>query len=288
LNDPHNYFSQNHPLVLDGAYGSLFEENGIIKKNKIWSANVLLHNEENLLNLHKQYIQAGADIITTNTFRTNPAVLIPKNINYKILVKRAVQIAKNAIDGKNIILAGSNPPAEDCYQKERTLSKKKLINNHMNHITELYNNDVNFILNETISHLDEIEIICNFCNDNKIPYVISLYFTSMGKILSGENVSNIINDIKQYGPLAISYNCISKNSFNNVIKENYSKYNFGFYLNCYENKNEVHSCALSVTNYKNIVKEYMKMKPVFIGSCCGSSPNYTKIIKPALDEYNQN
>jgi len=159
LNDPHNYFSQNHPLVLDGAYGSLFEENGIIKKNKIWSANVLLHNEENLLNLHKQYIQAGADIITTNTFRTNPAVLIPKNINYKILVKRAVQIAKNAIDGKNIILAGSNPPAEDCYQKERTLSKKKLINNHMNHITELYNNDVNFILNETISHLDEIEII---------------------------------------------------------------------------------------------------------------------------------
>ncbi len=65
-----------------------------------------------------EYIEAGADIITTNTFRTNPASLFKAGIsNAAEYVKEAVDLAKQAAIGKKVIIAGSNPPAEDCYQE---------------------------------------------------------------------------------------------------------------------------------------------------------------------------
>ncbi len=138
-------------------------------------------------------MSAGADIITTNTFRTNPAAFegagYPFDSKY---VKEAVKIAKSAAENTKVIIAGSNPPAEDCYQKERNITYNQLEKNHFKHIELLMVNGVDFILNETQSHFDEIKIICTYCSRNNIPYIVSFYFDENLTIFSGEQINYVV------------------------------------------------------------------------------------------------
>ncbi len=275
------------PLILDGAMGSLLQQMGFEADDDIWMTRVNQKNPEIIIKIHRDYISAGADIITTNTFRTNPYSLKQKGIsNYSKYVKKAVKLAKTAVGDMPVFIAGSNAPAEDCYQKQRTISKRELQLNHRNHIDLLIDSGVDFILNETHSHFDEIEIICKHCSRNKIPYVMSLYLDENLKLLSGESLSKALKFIWEHEPLAVGINCITLNDFSKVFKSVNIKSNWGFYLNCGSGKptDADISCGVSPEFYAGVVKNYLQWQPSFIGSCCGSSPEHIKAIKRVLDE----
>lgn len=280
--------NKSHIFVLDGAMGSFLESSGIVKKDDLWATRALIENPEVVINIHSSYIKSGADIITTNTFRTNPLVMQKYNLESKYFVGKAVELCKLSKKNNHVYIAGSNPPAEDCYQVERTVTKESLKYNHQYHISLLYENEVSFILNETISHYDEIEIICEYCDFNKIPFVISLYLNDDGNILSGEPLGQVMNDIIQYQPLAVSLNCISYEVFLNAITSIDLNYNFGFYLNCFSQYYKNSYTNINAAEHYKIVKEFINYHPVFIGSCCGSTPEHTKMIKKAINEINNN
>jgi homocysteine S-methyltransferase len=74
--------------------------------------NVNRSNPDVIIQFHNEYIEAGADIITTNTFRTNPWSLFKAGkIDVSYYVSQAVGLARQA-------------SAKDCYQIERELSNK--------------------------------------------------------------------------------------------------------------------------------------------------------------------
>ena len=167
----------NRPLILDGAIGSLLQQRDVEMHEQLWSSYANIIAPDKVVKVNKEYINAGADIITTNTFRTNP--LAYKNASLKIsnseFVKISVKLTKDAVAENNeIFIAGSNPPAEDSYQQYRTATKREILTNHKNHIDMLWENEVDFILNETQSYFDEIKIICEHCSKNTIPFIISL------------------------------------------------------------------------------------------------------------------
>lgn len=272
--------------------GSLLQQKGIKSHPQLWmsAANILQPDE--VVKIHKAYVKAGADILTTNTFRTNP-VSVNKS-NFKIIstefVKKSIELTREAIGNKNLLLAGSNPPAEDCYQVERRVSKKEIETNHAQHIESLMNFGCNFILNETQSHLDEILFVSKFCDKNSIPFVISLFFTHEMKILSGENLFHVIKLVEDYNPLAIGFNCIMPKTFQKTFCRISKNSSWGFYLNCGSNtiNNEKIVCGISPQDYSHEIEKYLPKNPVFIGSCCGSSPNHTKELRKLLDENNCN
>ncbi len=274
------------PLILDGAMGSLLQSK-YKTDDSLWMSYLNSEKPETVLRIHLRYIKAGADIITSNTFRTNPAAAQSLKLS-KSLTAQACKIAKEAAGKESIMIAGSNPPAEDCYQNFRTLSKEKLQVNHHKHIDYLVNNEVHFILNETQSHLDEIEIICRYCSTNKIPYIISLYFTDNLKILSGEKLKEIIPFILKYAPLAIGFNCIRPETFLKFYTKNKLGFNWGVYFNCGTGSvtDENIKCGISPGEYLSFIKLILKKKPSFIGACCGSNPNHIRAIKNFFDERN--
>lgn len=278
---------QKRALIIDGALGSLLQQKGHIKVGSSWMTMANETYPEAVIKIHKNYIKAGAYIITTNTFRTNPVALEREGItDFARYVENAVNITKKAIENKSILIAGSNAPAEDCYQKERTISLIKLQVNHHKHIDSLVNRGVNFILNETFSHLDEIKIVCRYCSDNKIPYVFSLYFTGELLLLSGEPLVEALNIVQEHNPMAIGFNCIAPEHFDRAMEQTDINFNWGFYLNCgFDEHNRVKmECAVTSDDYSEIVKKYLKINPSFIGACCGSSPEYIKGIKKVIDE----
>ncbi len=280
--------NSNKPLILDGAIGSLLQQKGIPFDDNLWTAKANIDNPNLVKEIHENYINAGADIISTNTFRTNPAVYYKSNlkVSNKDFIKSAVDLAKS-VKTKNTLIAGCNPPAEDSYKSKREISQSELEINHQFHINTLWENGVDFILNETLSHKDEIIFTAQYCNNNKIPFITSLFFNNDLTLLSGEKLIDIIKELQSYNPILISFNCISLNSFENLVTNiDLQKIIFGFYLNCgsgnYNDKNI--SCGVTPESYSQFVNKYLYLNPKIIGSCCGSYYNHTKEIRKLIDE----
>jgi S-methylmethionine-dependent homocysteine/selenocysteine methylase len=287
-NNPFSQAKQNSsPLILDGAIGSYLQQKGFQADNIIWTTNINHSNPDVIIRIHLEYLNAGADIITTNTFRTNPSAMLKAGINdCANYVKEAVKLAmQSAGKKKNILIAGSNPPAEDCYQMNRSITYKELEFNHKYHIDLLIDSGVNFILNETQSHLDEIIIIADHCDQKNIPYVVSFYLDSTLKILSRESLYNIFSLLKDHNPLAIGINCIAPEVFSNLLSTISLPELWGFYLNCgsgNQTDKEI-ICGVMPDKYIEIVKSNLDYIPSFIGSCCGSNPEHTRKIKELLN-----
>jgi homocysteine S-methyltransferase len=277
----------NRPLILDGAMGSLLQEMNVKTKGSLWMSYANIENPEKVFEIHKKYIDAGADIITTNTFRTNPSALkgsANSRLNQDMLVKKSVSLAFRAKDKMPVFVAGSNAPAEDCYQEKRTLSIKDITYNHHKHIDLLISSGCDFILNETQSHFDEIKIIAEYCNKNNIPYILSLFFKNDLKLLSGENLFNVVKFVLDNEPLAVGFNCIIPETFKKALLKLNNTYNWGFYLNCGSGNysDEIIKCGVSPKEFVKQIKLSLKKNPSFIGSCCGSSPAHIKEIKKLL------
>ena len=289
------------PLILDGAMGSMLQQSGLKSEGSLWMSLANITHPDMVFSIHSKYVKAGADIITTNTFRTNPFAV--KNYNSKLsaekLVKESVKIAFDAAKGFPVFVAGSNAPAEDCYQRKRTISQKELQINHHNHINLLMDNGCHFILNETQSHLDEIKIICKFCYEHNILHVFSLYVDERLNILSGEKIFDVIPMVLDFAPLAIGINCIRQNTFMKIYKRLKSTLIWGAYLNCLPSQKPSFSlaqaggsgdftddnivCGVSPTEYKITIENILPKMPSFIGGCCGSTPGHINKIKQLLD-----
>jgi homocysteine S-methyltransferase len=278
----------NRPLILDGAIGSILEQKFPMENDiQTWMTKINTEHPEVLFSLYKDYITAGADIITTNTFRTNPISLKYQSLSYNItdLIKRTVDLAFLARANSSVLIAGSNPPAEDCYQDERTVSYDELMNNHHKHIDLLLNSGVDFILNETQSHFDEINIICKYCSWNNIPFIISLYVTDDLRILSGEALDDVLNFILQFKPLAIGFNCIKPEILFKIIEKYEMNFNWGAYLNILNQDSSSNNIETNVTpeQYQEIVKQILPYKPSFVGGCCGTNPEHIAKIRELFE-----
>jgi homocysteine S-methyltransferase len=275
----------NRPLILDGAMGSLLRRK-YAPEGTLWMSYLNKTAPDEILKIHKSYINAGADIITTNTFRTNPLACVNSPFGaFSDLACQGVKIAIEAANGKNVLVAGSNAPAEDCYKAKREISYNKLASNHFNHINILADSGADLILNETLSHLDEIQIICRHCSDLNIPFIISLYLDENLRILSGEKLTDVVKLIRDFAPLAIGLNCIKTEVFNK-INLNKIKYPWGAYLNCGTGKqtDDLIKKSLSPLQYLDEIKNMFNYSPAFVGACCGSTPGHIRKIKEYIDE----
>lgn len=277
------YARRNRPLLLDGAIGSQLINKRMRAHPQLWSSIFNLTHPEKVLTLHKKYISAGADIITTNTFRTNPTAIKQSKMKLraKEFVKRSVELAVESVADKYILIAGSNAPAEDCYQVERKISHKEIERNHAEHISYLCESGVDLILNETQSHFDEIKFIDKHCAKQSIPYILNIFFTEKLRLLSGEKLSEVITLLNDSNAIAVGFNCITFNVFEKLKKSLPLKKNWGFYLNCVSGAydQELISCSVSPNEYSKKVEEYFSFCPSFIGACCGSSSKHISELK---------
>ncbi|MBT3629697.1 MAG: homocysteine S-methyltransferase family protein, partial [Candidatus Marinimicrobia bacterium] len=110
-------------IILDSAMGSRLEEMGHKLSAPLWSATVLQSNPEDIIQIHKENIEAGAQVITTNTFRTTPYALhqaglsgVDAHTRARALTLLAIRLAWKTVQesGKDIKIAASIAPLADC------------------------------------------------------------------------------------------------------------------------------------------------------------------------------
>src|SRR5574342_1176370 len=101
------------PLLLDGATGTELNRRGVNTDLPLWSARALLEAPDVLGQIHLDYVRAGAELITANTFRTHRRSLARAGLGDEAerLTRLAVSLARDAVraaqPGRACFVAGS-------------------------------------------------------------------------------------------------------------------------------------------------------------------------------------
>ena len=122
-------------ILGDGAMGTELKSRGVevpSHTESIWSALALKKNSQEIIEIHKDYIDAGSDYITINNYAVTKPLLARNNLEneFKDLTEKAIDLAKEAIlsKGSNTKIAASFPPLETSYRPDLVPSKKNLQN----------------------------------------------------------------------------------------------------------------------------------------------------------------
>lgn len=109
-------------ILLDGGMGGEIQSRLPQAKNGLWSALALIDCPQLVSELHREYIDAGADVIATNTYATIPSYLGKAGVaaRYEELTRQAAQLARAAADesARPVQVAGALPPLEESYRPD--------------------------------------------------------------------------------------------------------------------------------------------------------------------------
>jgi len=146
------------PLLLDGGMGRELWYRGVDVPKTIWSANALLIAPDVVRDIHRDYIAAGADIITTNTYAAVRETFEEIGIGgrFEELMVLACQLAEDARDlaDRPIVVAGSLPPLQESYRPDLVGPVDNLLSLYKEQV-DLMTPYVDFFLCETMSSSDE-------------------------------------------------------------------------------------------------------------------------------------
>ena len=281
-------------MILDGATGTELNRRGVDTGLPLWSANALLDYKDTqiLKQIHLDYVNAGADIITTNTFRTHRRALVPSGNAYRALelTRRAVDIARAAIaevpSNTPRFVAGSISTLEDCYRPDLVPPDDELRAEHSERIHHLLECAVDLFLIETINSIREAAIITKLTVITGTPTVVSFVCNQSGKILSGESLTDAASELLPLGISAIGVNCGPTPSLAKPLAELRDACGEDFPLIAYGNigyaDEEVGWINTDSEHPKAFCEHALNWPARIIGGCCGTNPDFIKALRKKL------
>ena len=279
----------NNPIIMDGAMGSELIKRGTILPRHTWSAHANLERPDLVKTIHQEYIDAGAQIITANTFRATPRSYKKTGLSMDLATQKAysslnkaVQLAKQ-VAKENTIILGSIAPLEDCYKPELFPGKKTAESEFKMIIKWLLDAKVDGIILETMNSLAETAAVLNILNDYHIPTYVSYYVKTAKQLPSHEPLSAAMSLLKNYEVTALLFNCSPIATMNKVIDNMIKNYDgpWGVYPNLGEGQPSPDGTinVISSNNaFLNFINKSINKGAKIIGACCGSSPNHIKLL----------
>jgi S-methylmethionine-dependent homocysteine/selenocysteine methylase len=181
-------------VLLDGATGTELERRGFATPLPLWTAEAASRAPELLRQVHLDYLEAGADIITANTFRTNPYTLrrMGREAEAAALTEKSVALAREACRAAGHgVVAGCLAPLEDCYHPELVPLPEVLHRAHAAHATNLAAAGADLLLVETMGTAREAQAAAAAALATGLPVLVSFILDPRGHgtLLSGEDLT---------------------------------------------------------------------------------------------------
>jgi S-methylmethionine-dependent homocysteine/selenocysteine methylase len=274
-------------LLLDGATGTELNRRGLDTGLPLWSANALTTDAglNVLRHVHLDYLNAGADIITTNTFRTNRRVLVGKGFSAHQLTLRAVATAREAVAefGKPALVAGSISSLEDCYRPDLVPPADECLAEHSERIEHLVEGGVDVLLIETMNSIREAVIAAKIAAATGLPTWVTFVCDEKGRILSGESLAHAAESLMPLGVKALGVNCMPAHTIAQPLTELRAHCGDIFPLMAYGNigyaDDEQGWINTESTSPEGYLKHAQSWPAQIIGACCGSTPEHIRTLK---------
>jgi len=274
-------------VILDGAMGTNLFMKGLTSGECPESWNI--DNPKKIFEIHESFVNAGSDIIVTNTFGGNQFRLKLHQLESKVkeLNYSGAQIARKSA-GKKVFIAGSIGPSGEILEPLGNLKYELAVKAFGEQSLALAEGGVDMLWLETFSDIKELQAALEGSMQTGLPIVATMSFDTVGKTMMGVSPNEFVSFMeKQYNVFAYGANCGL--GFDELLQTVGQMQNAG-------GKNVVAKSNLGIPVFHNGLIKYnttekslldyavkaRNMGALFIGGCCGTEAKHIKKVKEIL------
>jgi len=279
-------------LICDGAMGTLLD---------LYEYPELPHDIQNIKNpdiverIHREYVDAGAEIIETNTFGANKYRLSDFYLDDKVheINLKGVEIAQRVAgyyeehENRTIYVAGAVGPTGKLLEPIGKVTAQQMLDAYKQQIEGLVEGGIDLIMLETFVSLNELDIAINAAKEiTDLPLIAQKAFSEDGAILAGNFPIDVVEHIYKRGVDVVGANCtVGPQRMFGIIK---SMYQEGVIMSAQpaagiptlrDGRSVYHTTPEYLAMY---AKQLVEAGVRIIGACCGSTPAHIREIKKAV------
>lgn len=280
------------PLLFDGAMGTLLFSTGIPQRA---SLDELVESRPDLIGeIHRRYIAAGADVITTDTFGANRLRLEPFGLATRVakLNRRAAQIAREARDvaGREVLVAGSVGPLHPAVHGPERPHLLEVRDVFREQVEGLLEGGADLLVFETFSDLDELLAGVEVARTlSDVPIVAEMTFGEELVAIDGTSPAVAAKALTAAGVDAIGVNCgvgplvcldaltqmgSATEGVARVVMPN---------AGLPQRVEGQFVYAAGPSYFAEAVDRFLAAGAGIVGGCCGTTPEYIAAMRQALD-----
>lgn len=268
-------------LIFDGAMGTMLQKKGL----KLGENPELLNLKEPTIieEIHREYIESGANVITTNTFGANELKLKLCNLEVEEVVDAAVQIAKKAKGNSSTYIALDIGPIGELLEPMGTLSFDRAYDIFKRQVVQGVKSGVDIILIETMTDLYELKAAILAAKENSdLPVFCTMTFEENLRTFTGCSPEAMILVLEGLGVDALGVNCsLGPKQLKPIVEEVCSlahipvmvQPNAGLPTLSIGNETKY---DVTKEEFADTLCSFIDLGVRVIGGCCGTTPEYIK------------
>jgi len=282
---------EQRTLLCDGAMGTLLHERGVPVGSCLEALN--LEEPSLLLQVHSDYIDAGADIIETNTFGANALKLARVGLEDRLVEanQRAVEIALQAKGQttRPVFVAGAIGPLDIGLPGSDSVTLKRARRIFKDQAQALIDAGVDVIAIETFPTLAEAKEALSAvreCGDG-VPVIVQLTFQRDGRTWAGEEPGAVAVALRDLGANVIGVNCVAGPQVAlEIVKQMAVARPAKLSAQPNAGQPQVRQQTIVYPGTPQSFAEYalrlVEAGASVVGGCCGTTPKHTAAMNQAL------
>ena len=282
------------PLLADGATGTNLFAMGLTsgESPELWNET----ERDKVFSLHRRFVEAGADIILTNSFGANRRRLMLHGLEGRVrdLNRRAAEIAREAAERacRRAIVAGSVGPTGDLLAPLGPLGEEEAVDVFSEQIEGLKEGGADVVWIETMSAPEEMRAAAKAAAALGTPYTVTASFDTAGKTMMGlapEALADLTEDFEQ-PPLAFGANCGvgASDLLVSILAITEQRPHAIVIAKANAGVPQWHGAHIHYSGTPALMADYARLAvdsgARIVGGCCGATPDHLAAMRRALDE----
>jgi methionine synthase I (cobalamin-dependent) len=285
--------AKGRPLLADGATGTNLFEMGLTSGDspELWNVN----HSDRIEALHRSFVDAGADIILTNSFGGNRRRLMLHQLEGRTreLNRRAAEIARSAAKGagRPVVVAGSVGPTGDLLAPLGPITADEAFDIFVEQIEGLKDGGVDVVWIETMSSPDEISAAARAAGSLGMPYTVTASFDTAGRTMMGVAPAALaeLTAGLNPSPLAFGANCGvgAADLVMSVLAMTQARPEAVVIAKANAGIPQWHGAHIHYSGTPELMAVYAGLAidagARIVGGCCGSTPAHLAAMRRAID-----
>lgn len=282
--------SYKEPLICDGSTGTMLQANGLTSREcpEMWN----LNHPQILAQIASSYLEAGSDIIQTNSFGGSRIKLDKYDLGDQTheINFAAAKIAREAAGDEHYVLASMGPTGE-FIEPYGDMTFDQAVDTYTEQAQALAEGGADGLILETFSDLNEIKAALTGAKKTGLPVIAMMTFDTGGRTMMGVSPQDFVINMEESGATGIGSNCgVGPDVLLPIAKELCKKSKLPVVI---EPNAGVPKLSGGKTIFPVGPEEMAEYAPKFIqvgvrilGTCCGSTPEHIRAIALKIKQGN--
>jgi len=284
-----NEYMKKNIVIFDGAMGTMLQKKGL----KLGQIPEILNITESdkIIEIHKEYIQAGANVITSNTFGANELKLANAGYSVEEIIDAAISLAneaKKAKENQDIFVALDLGPIGELVEPMGTLSFDNAYDIFKRQVVQGVKSGSDLILIETMTDLYEMKAAVLAAKENSnLPVLATMSFEKDHRTFTGCLPSSMAITLEGLGVDGLGINCsLGPNEIYPIVEDLMKWTNVPVLIQANAGlpvvRNNEACYDVNKEEYADVALKFVQLGVRMVGGCCGTTPEYINAIREKL------